>query len=490
MILTLHGDAAGDEFGTSIAGLGDVDGDGFDDLFVGAPYSDVAFPEAGLARVHSGRDGSVLWTATGSTPDARLGTSVASVADVDSDGVREAAVGAPGGEILLGLAGGVVSVLSGIDGQLIVSDGDLLEIGAGFGTSIAVDDVTGDGIEDVIVGAPDSDFAAPDAGYVRTVLINPAAFPFRVDGATAGARLGASVASVGDVTGDGVAEIVAGAPGEDTVHVLEWGPSPFVTSISGAVPGERYGIAVGSAGDVNGDGVRDLIVGADRAEAPVAGLTVDEGRFEVLSGATFQPLFERYGATRFEQLGFSVAGVGDVDGDGFDDVAAGAPGLRTGTNAFNVGLALVVGGSDRLGTPYCPGANNSLAVPAVLSGRGSALVSANDVELTVTGLPTNTTGFFIASQTQGLVVSPAGSTGTLCLGGDIGRFVGPGQLQNSGAAGEFFLAPDVMSLPTPTGTTAATAGQTWNFQAWYRDVIGGLGIATSNFTNGLEITFG
>ncbi len=75
----------------------------------------------------------------------------------------------------------------------------------------------------------------------------------------------------------------------------------------------------------------------------------------------------------------------------------------------------------------------------------------------------------------------------LCLTGSIGRYVGPGQIRNSGATGEFSLALNLTQHPTPSGFVSVLAGDTWNFTAWYRDAVGG--VATSNFTNGRSILF-
>ena len=85
------------------------------------------------------------------------------------------------------------------------------------------------------------------------------------------------------------------------------------------------------------------------------------------------------------------------------------------------------------------------------------------------------------------MANPGGSDGNLCLGGSIGRYVGPGQIVNSGATGSFTLPLDLTQTPTPTGLVAIAAGETWNFQAWHRDAVGGF--ATSNFTDGLAVQF-
>ncbi|MEM6674153.1 MAG: hypothetical protein AAF726_15010 [Planctomycetota bacterium] len=142
-----------------------------------------------------------------------------------------------------------------------------------------------------------------------------------------------------------------------------------------------------------------------------------------------------------------------------------------------------------IGTNYCTAVANSTGVTGTISALGSAVAADNDVTLVASDLPINTFGFFLTGETQGLVMMPGGSTGNLCLGvgGNIGRYVGPGQVQNSGQAGEFELAINLDQTPTPTGLVSVTAGETRNFTTWHRDSVGGQ--ATSNFTNGLEISF-
>ena len=146
------------------------------------------------------------------------------------------------------------------------------------------------------------------------------------------------------------------------------------------------------------------------------------------------------------------------------------------------------GTTGELGTTYCsPGFPNNTGSSGVITARGNARRTFNDVTLTAGSLPPNQFGFFLTSQTQGFVMSAGGSVGNLCLGGSIGRYVGPGQVLNSGAAGSFSLALDLARTPTPSSFVSIAAGETWNFQAWYRDTI--LGFPTSNFTDGLTITF-
>ncbi|MEM6568947.1 MAG: hypothetical protein AAF957_11080 [Planctomycetota bacterium] len=151
------------------------------------------------------------------------------------------------------------------------------------------------------------------------------------------------------------------------------------------------------------------------------------------------------------------------------------------------GFQIVQRSDASLGTNYCAAIANSTGVPAMMTGAGSNAVAQNDVTLTCVDLPTNSFGFFLTSLTQGLIVNPGGSSGNLCLGGQIGRYVGPGQIQNSGAAGEISLTLDLTQHPTPTGFVMVQPGDTWNFTAWYRDTAPAG--ATSNFGDGYEIVF-
>ncbi|MFT5733100.1 MAG: hypothetical protein ACJA2W_002926 [Planctomycetota bacterium] len=140
-----------------------------------------------------------------------------------------------------------------------------------------------------------------------------------------------------------------------------------------------------------------------------------------------------------------------------------------------------------IGTNYCATNANSTGATASMSASGSPVVSVNTLTLIASDVPPYAFGFFLASAMQGFVANPGGSAGNLCLGGGIGRYVGPGQIQNSGASGELMVALDLTSTPQPTGFVAISPGETWNFTAWYRDSVAGT--ATSNFTDGLSIDF-
>lgn len=140
-----------------------------------------------------------------------------------------------------------------------------------------------------------------------------------------------------------------------------------------------------------------------------------------------------------------------------------------------------------IGDLYCsPNVVNSTGASAQIEARGSALLVDADYRLLASSLPTNTLGYFLCSEAAGFVFQPGGSQGNLCLSGSIGRVVG-GQVLNSGFVGGFAVDVDLTSLPQPQGNVAVMSGETWHFQAWFRDAIGGQ--ATSNFTDGWVTTF-
>jgi formylglycine-generating enzyme required for sulfatase activity len=142
--------------------------------------------------------------------------------------------------------------------------------------------------------------------------------------------------------------------------------------------------------------------------------------------------------------------------------------------------------SAQIGTSYCTPVPNSTGSPATISGSGSASVSANNLRLTSSSLPLHASAYFLCSRNQGFVLNPGGSAGHLCLGTPIGRRVG-GVIPNSGATGIVNVTADLTVMPQPSGTVVVLPGETWNFQCWFRDAVGG--VATSNFSDGLAVLF-
>lgn len=138
-----------------------------------------------------------------------------------------------------------------------------------------------------------------------------------------------------------------------------------------------------------------------------------------------------------------------------------------------------------IGDSYCGPANlNSSGKSGVIAAVGSDIVFENDVLLRASELPANQFGYFLNSMTFGFVVGPGGSQGNLCLGGAIGRY--NNDVASTGAVGKLSLQLDLTETPTPGGSVAILAGETWRFQCWFRDQNP---IQTSNFTDGVVITF-
>ncbi len=152
--------------------------------------------------------------------------------------------------------------------------------------------------------------------------------------------------------------------------------------------------------------------------------------------------------------------------------------------ASGVGVMNITEGN---GTVICLGEANSTGAGAVLKVSGSIAVLDNMVSLDVTELPMNSMGYFLHSAETIFIANPGGSMGNLCIASfDLGRFAG--DVLDSGAAGAVSFSPDLNNMPGPSGAFAVLAGDTRNFQLWYRDVDGG-GMPTSNFSSATSVTF-
>jgi probable HAF family extracellular repeat protein len=137
-----------------------------------------------------------------------------------------------------------------------------------------------------------------------------------------------------------------------------------------------------------------------------------------------------------------------------------------------------------IGSRYCHSVTNSTGMGGFTNVTGSNVVAANNLQLGAANLPINSFGFFLTSRDRGSLYPVNNSQGRLCLGGFIGRYVGPGQIKNSGTAGAFTLPIDLTLMPQPFGGIPAQSGDTWNFQAWYRDANPQ---STSNFTDAVSV---
>ncbi len=293
--------APDDFFGWSVSGAGDVDGDGYADFIVGAFRDDNNGGNSGSARVFSGVNGTALYTFNGDSPFDQFGYSVSDAGDVNGDGYADLIVGASNDDNT-GNDSGSARVFSGVNGVILYShDGD--SAGDFFGRSVSsAGDVNGDGNADFIVGAPRDDNEGRFTGSASVFSgVNGTALHI-FDGVSSDSSvvfaqgLGGSVSGAGDVNGDGYPDLIVGAPGSNinvlgsvSTHVFSGEDGGLLSSFSGDSPYEQFGFSVSGAGDVNGDGLADLIVGAPGLSLTGPGFTESKigiGFARVISGAT------------------------------------------------------------------------------------------------------------------------------------------------------------------------------------------------------------
>ena len=278
VIHTFNGVSPGDMFGNSVAGAGDVNGDGYADLIVGAFG---ASGYTGQVTVFSGRDGSVLHTFNGPAPQGSFGLSVAGAGDVNRDNVDDVIVGGGGFFMLYTQA----TVFSGTDGKVLHTFKGVA-YDDGFGLSVAgAGDLDRDGFADVIVGACCSDPGGrTDAGRVLVFSGRNGSTLFSFEGRAAGDNLGMSVARVHDVNKDGYDDLIVGAwgaaSGAGQALVFSGRDGAVLATFQGQGSGSGFGRSVADVGDMNRDSFPELAVGAPMADP---GGLLDSGQATVYS---------------------------------------------------------------------------------------------------------------------------------------------------------------------------------------------------------------
>ena len=344
-LFTFNSDAAREEFGISVSGAGDVNGDGTPDLIVGARRDDKNGTDSGSARVFSGSEGSLLYNFDGDSNDF-FGNSASGAGDVNGDGFADLIVGA-WGDSNNGSNSGSARVLSGSDGSVLYNfDGD--SAGDQFGRSVsAAGDVNGDGFDDLIVGAPFDDNNGSSSGIARVFSGVDGSVLYTFNGDSAGHWFGHSVSGAGDVNGDGFDDLIVGVRRDDnngsdsgSARVLSGADGSVLYNFDGDSAGDFFGWSVSGAGDVNGDGFDDLIVGALNDGNNGA----NSGSARVFSGADGNVLYNFVGDSDGDNFGESVSGAGDVNGDGFADLIVGAS--DDDNNGLGSGSARVLSGAD------------------------------------------------------------------------------------------------------------------------------------------------
>ena len=209
----------GDQLGFSVCGAGDVNDDGSADLLVGAPKDDNNVTNSGSARVLSGKYGRILWTFNGDLAGELFGQSVSGTGDLTSDGIADLLVGAPQDDKNGHASGSARLFVGGASpGSVDSFDGDSAADQLGFSVSGA-GDMNNDGYDDVIVGARYDDDGGLDSG-AAFIFFGAAAPAATIDASAAavilvggdpGDRFGFSVSSAGDVNGDGYDGVLVGA---------------------------------------------------------------------------------------------------------------------------------------------------------------------------------------------------------------------------------------------------------------------------------------
>jgi hypothetical protein len=362
--------------GYAVAGAGDLNNDGFDDVLVGAPYDSTAGRAAGMAYVVHGiiEDERTLSSANatikGMDADDLTGWMVSGAGDMNMDGRPDLLIGAMHeiSERSLVIVG--YAFESPVSGSERLDDAKA-EI-AGFttlgetGWSVgSVEDVNGDGFSDFVVGHEFSDKHGLDAGcawLVRgpiegTVIVGSNDDYIGIQGEVDGDHAGASVGSAGDMNGDGLTDILVGAPGEDTgaleggaIYLL-FGPANrtiFLGASDAKIVGEKSADGIGRSfspvGDVDGDGNPDLLVGVPASDLGGS----DAGAAYLLFGpfegqVQVERNWDLIGRASADQAGLSVAGVGDVDGDDLPDFVIGVP--YADLRSTDSGAALLFSGS-------------------------------------------------------------------------------------------------------------------------------------------------
>jgi hypothetical protein len=357
----LQENKAGSRFGWAVSGTGDVNGDGFDDVIVGADtYSNGQENEGAIFIYHGSATGITIQAAIHferDFADSYMGTSVASAGDVNKDGYADVVVGADG---VTNEACVYEGSSNGITGNPKILETN--EIDSDFGGSVAsAGDVNGDGYGDIIVGdhlyGPNGEGAAYVFHGSNTGIGSDAAVTLQCN--QQGALLGRSVAGAGDLNGDGYSDVIVGAPDYDNgqnnegVVFAYYGSSagvsntdPILLEMNKEYSG--FGENVNSAGDVNGDGYSDIIVGApyftDGQQYEGAAYVFHGSPTGIKALPGFQ--LENTNISN-ASMGFSVAGAGDVNGDGYSDIIVGATGYTAGQN--KTGSAFVYYGNNGKG---------------------------------------------------------------------------------------------------------------------------------------------
>ncbi len=311
-------------WGISVGSVGDVNLDNYDDVIVGTWSDGSSGSYPGYAYVYSGVDGTILYSLQGNDPFDDFGFSVDGAGDVNNDNYVDFIIGSPADDDN-GYDAGSARVYSGLDGsELYVFYGVNSQDLAGYSVS-GLGDVNQDGYDDVIVGVVFDDTAGNNAGAARVYSGFDGTVIYTFYGAQADILFGYSVDGPGDINNDGYVDMIVGARDENntgSATVFSGMDGSVLFKFFGDAANDKFGAAVSAAGDVNRDGYRDFLVGAfgDSNQGSASGSA------RVYSGLDGSVIYTFNGDDWADWLGIAVGAAGDVNGDGYDDVIVGAIG--------------------------------------------------------------------------------------------------------------------------------------------------------------------
>ena len=340
LLHTFIGQQAGDELGAAVALSPDLDGDGIGEVLVGSRYANgVAGNDTGRLTIYRGGTWTPLVILEGTLPGENFGASVAVVGDQNGDGKADFAVGVP---CLVNGTSGRVEIRSGATFQTLVTYTGT-QAAEWFGYSVApAGDLNSDGVPDIAVASVAYDGpAGVDAGRISVFRGGIAPLTTRlilVEGEGAGDRLGISMASVGDMNADLIPDLVFGAsrfdlPGTPTndnrgrAYLYSGANGTLLRTWTGEASKDWFGIGVSNGGDVDGDGIDEILIGACQTDKGGA------GRAYLINGVTGQVLHVLRGEHASgipgngDAYGFAVSTLGDLDLDGASEFVVGAYGV-------------------------------------------------------------------------------------------------------------------------------------------------------------------
>lgn len=298
---------------------GDVNADGISDILVGDPG-------LGKVQIYSGASGSLLEEVSGETLGDGFGYSVAALPDINIDGIPDFAVGAPIYSEAGKSTNGYVRFFSGADGAeigTVYGDGTNDKLGAAIAYA---GDVNNDSVPDLVAGAPEFGNTLTGKGYVRVYTATNRSTILTIAGPTVGSRFGSAVAAAADVNADSFDDLIVGAPldrakGSVFVHSGNGGTELF--EVRGGLDGDLFGSFVAGVSDVNNDSIPDFVGAAPTGD--VGG--TPNGYLRIYLGSTGASYKYFKGKIDGGLFGYSVASVGDIDGNNTPNILIGAPGV-------------------------------------------------------------------------------------------------------------------------------------------------------------------